>query len=275
MGINFLYLPAFNLRPASSFTERPKILQMTQLAKGSLLLFLFTFLSSQVWAQTLSGVVIDHQSRKVIPETHVINKRTLKGTLTNEVGRFEINLQWGDTIVFSNIAYKYLYFIYNDSSTVLREALVELKEQNYLLNEVSIFSYKLTSNEDKEIILSAPLIPSNDQLGDGRIIRAGVDNPAEFLYNLFGSKPRELRMLAQLKAEDAYREKLKESNNRESVVTLTGLTREELEAFMFYCKYAPVAMRTMNDYEFLRSVQACFRQYVKEREMEDFLQQFD
>lgn len=226
-------------------------------------------------AQSLTGVVIDSKSHKVVPETHVINKRTLKGTLTNEQGHFSIHLEWGDTIVFSNIAYQYFYFVYNDSSTALKEVVVELKEQNYLLSEVSIFSYKLTTNEDKEIVLQKPLMPDNEELSDGHIVRAGISNPAEFLYNLFGSKPRQLRMLAQLKMEEAYRDKLKESNNRESVLALTDLELEELEAFMFYCKFAPVRMRTMNDYEFLMSVQHCFRQYVRERELEEFLQQWD
>lgn len=225
--------------------------------------------------QELTGTVIDEETREVVPITHVINKRTLKGTLTNDNGHFSISLAWGDTIVFSNIAYQYLFFIYNDSATSLEDVVVELKEQNYLLSEASIFSYKLTSNKNKEIELMDPLIPDNEELEDGRIMRAGVQNPAEFLYNLFGSKPRQLRMLAQLRAEDAYRLKLEESNNREKVTELTGLSREELEAFMFYCKFAPVYMSTMNDYQFLISVKTCFEQYVKERELEQFLEQFD
>ena len=233
------------------------------------------FLHGNLRAQELSGIVIDEKTQEVVPGTHVINKRTFKGTLTDETGRFSISLEWGDTIVFSNIAYQYLYFIYNDSSTALTDAVAELKEQNYLLSEVSIFSYKLTSNKDKEIVLKEPLLPGNEELGDGRIMQAGVQNPAEFLYNLFGSKPRQLRALAQLQAEDAYRRKLEESNNREIVVDLTGLSQEELEAFMFYCKFAPVYMNTLNDYQFLMSVKRCFQQYVKERELEEFLEQFD
>ncbi len=226
-------------------------------------------------AQKLTGTVIDQKAKETVPGVHVINTRTMKGTLTDEKGEFEISLQFGDTIVFSNIAYKYFYFIYSDSSTVVENAAIFMEEQNYLLNEVSIFSYKLTSNDPKEIKLGKPDIPSNDEIEDEKIIEAGIYNPAEFLYNLFGSRPKQLRKLAQLKAEDSYREKLKESNNRESVIQLTGLSREELEAFMFYCKFSLVRIRTINDYEFLKTVQACFYRYMKEKELEDFLQQFD
>lgn len=242
----------------------------------SLLICLLVIFSTSLYAQqTLSGWAIDKENKETVPGVHVINKRTLKGTLTDDLGYFSISLDWGDTIVFSNIAYKYFYFGYTDSSTALTDVVIKMEEQNYLLSEVSVFSYKLTSNEDKEVVLKEPLYPKSEDLGDGRIIEAGPSSPAEFLYNLFASKPRQLRILAQLKREDAYRKKLEESNNRESVVELTGLSREELEAFMFYCKYIPVQMRTLNDYQFLRSVQRCYYEYVKEQELEDFLEQFD
>jgi hypothetical protein len=248
---------------------------MFRLHRSIAIFSLFFFFASATNAQELSGWVVDVKDSSVIPVVHVINKTTLKGNITDNNGYFNIKLRFGDTIIFSNISYQYFYFVYNDSSTALEDVVIEMKEQNYLLHEVSIFSYKLTSNENKAMVLKEPLLPSMEETSDGRIINASLANPAEFLYNLFGSKPRQLRMLAQLKAEDAYREKLKENNNREIVVDLTGLTREELEAFMFYCKYSTVKMKIMNDYEFLRSVQRCYAEYVQERELEDFLQQFD
>ena len=248
---------------------------MFKLRSSNIFFSLFLIFSFCAQAQELSGWVVDSEDSTTIPFVHVINKSTLKGTVTDDNGYFKLKISFGDTVVFSNISYQYFYFVYRDSSSALRDVIIEMKEQNYLLHEVSIFSYRLTSNEDKPMKLEKPLLPSMEETSDGRIIRAGPSNPAEFLYNLFGSKPRQLRMLAKLKAEDAYRQKLKENNNRESVVTLTGLSRQELEAFMFYCKYSRVRMKTMNDYEFLRSVQSCYAQYVKERELEDFLQQFD
>src|SRR5690606_24194716 len=162
---------------------------MLQLKKifSALLFVLFT--SPVLWSQQLSGVVIDEKSHQQIPGTHVINKRTLKGTLTNEQGSFSLNLEFGDTVIFSNIAYQYFYFIYSDSSSALTDVVIELKEQNYLLSDVSIFSYKLTTNKDREMEIKPPKMPSNSELGDGKIREASIANPAEYLYNLFGSKP--------------------------------------------------------------------------------------
>lgn len=239
------------------------------------LFFSFLIFSTPISGQELYGTIQDKETEETVPEVHVINKRTLKGTVSDRNGEFLINIEFGDTIVFSNISYKYLYFVYNDSSATLENALVEMEEQNYLLHEVSIFSYELTSNDPKEMKLEKPLYPSSDEISDGKIINASPSNPAEYLYNLFGSKPKQLRKLAILKAEEAYREKLKESNNRESVTTLTGLSKEELEAFMFYCKFTHVRMNHLNDYDFLIAVQRCYAQYVRDKELDEFLGQFD
>lgn len=237
--------------------------------------FSFIIFSLPSNGQELYGTIQDKKTKETVDGVHVINKRTYQGTVSDRNGEFLIKIEFGDTIVFSNISYKYLYFVYNDSSTILKNCLVEMEEQNYLLHEVSIFSYELTSNDPKQMKIEDPLFPSNDEIGDGRIMRAGASNPAEYLYNLFGSKPKQLRKLAILKAEEAYREKLEESNNRESVITLTGLTKDELEAFMFYCKFTKVRMNHLNDYDFLLAVQRCYAEYVREKELEGFLEQFD
>ncbi len=248
---------------------------MLHFLKIFIVLVVLVFSTTNSNAQILSGTVVDGASMETIPSTHVINKRTFKGTLTDINGKFKLQIEWGDTVVFSNISFKYLYFVYNDSSTALTDVIIQMEEQNYLLNEVSIFSYKLTTNEDKAMVIKPPRIPPNSEMRELREVNAGIYNPVDFLYNLFGSKPQQLRKLAELKAEEAYRYKLETSNNRQNVTKITGLSREELEAFMFYCKFAPVQMNTMNDYEFLISVIHCYNQYVKERELEDFLQQFD
>ncbi len=243
----------------------------------SIVLYTFILFSIPLSGQateTLNGWVLDGKSQETVPGVHVINKRTLKGTVSDQDGYFELELIKGDSILFSNIAFKYLYFVYRDS-TVLEDVVIQMEEQNYLLDEVSVFSYTLSTNKPRAMVLKKPAIKSNNEIRDRQPLEATLANPAEYLYNLFGSKPRQLRKLAQLKAEDAYREKLEESNNRESVIKLTGLRRDELEAFMFYCKYVPVGMNRLNDYEFLLAVQACFKRYMKDRELEGFLEQFD
>lgn len=248
--------------------------QMQQL-RICLLSFLMALTTIGRSQQILSGWVIDEKKKTVLNDVHVINKTTLKGTMTDERGFFEIKLSFGDTVVFSNIAYQYYNFIYQDSSTALEEVVIEMKEQNYLLNEVQVTTYKLTSNKPREMVLSKPNTPTNRELRDDSKILANELRAGGWLYQLLSSKASQLARLRQLQIEDAYRQRLEQSNNRESVIKLTGLSMEELESFLFYCKFAPINMYSMNDYQFLLNVQRCFRAYVHEKELEGFLQQFD
>lgn len=225
--------------------------------------------------QQLNGWVIDDATDEALRDVHVVNKRSLKGTLSGKKGYFQIELRYGDTVVFSRMGYKYYYFVYQDSAAALSEVVVALEERNYMLDEVSVFSYELSSNKPREMELRKPERPSNREIRRDKPIQADISSPAEYLYNLLGSKPKQLRKLRELEEADAYRRKLYESHNRERVMELTGLSREELETFMYYCKYTRVRMQTMNDYEFLRSVKACYRQYVEQQEMESFLDEWD
>jgi len=242
-------------------------------------LILWGFLSSafagMAQIDTLSGWVLDGESQEVVPAVHVVNKNSLKGTMTDTEGYFQIRLAPGDTVVFSNIAYKFHYFVYRDSATPLREVIIQMEEQNYLLEEVPVYSYRLTTNKPRAIKLRKPAEPPPEKLRSDATMLAQDLEAGGFIYRLFSSKAQQLARLRELQIEDAYRQRLEISNNRSSVIKLTGLSRDELEAFMFYCKYAPVNMRHLNDYEFLISVQYCFREYVKEKELEGFLQQFD
>lgn len=225
--------------------------------------------------QQLDGWVIDDASNEALSDVHVVNKRSLKGSLSGKEGAFEIELRYGDTIVFSRMGYKYYYFVYQDSATALSEVVVALEERNYMLDEVSVFSYELTSNKPREMEVSKPERPTNREIRRDKPMEADISSPAEYLYNLLGSKPKQLRKLRELEKADAYRDKLYDSHNRKRVMELTGLSREELETFMYYCKYSRVRMQTMNDYEFLRSVKACYRKYLEQQETESFLEQWE
>lgn len=240
------------------------------------LAFLLLLSLGTVHAQdTLSGWVIDGKKKDLLSSVHVVNKSTLKGTISDYNGYFEIALKFGDTVVFSNIGYQYYFFIYQDSSQSLSEVIVSLKEENYLLSEVNVTSYKLTTNKPEEMRFEKPSIPRNEALrGNLAMLENSVESGG-MIYRLFSNKAEQLAALQRLKIEDAYRKKLRESNNRQNVMKLTGLNKNELEAFMFYCKYSPVHMRHLNDYDFLLSVQRCFQSYVKDQELEGFLQQFD
>ena len=222
----------------------------------------------QAWAQndslvTIYGTVITSDSSQAIPNTHVINKTTFAGTITNGIGEFLIQGNIDDTLVFSNVSYSFYY--HRITGKEGNNLIIKLKTRNYLLDEVSVNAYKLTSNDPKPMAVGEPMIPRNEDLTQPEPLAPTLGNPVDYLYYLFSRRPKQLQELKRLYVEDYYKRKLKQGNNREMLIQITGIPRAELEAFMFYCKYSDVYIRTLNDYDFLTSLLACYDQYEREK----------
>jgi hypothetical protein len=215
------------------------------------------------------GTVLNADSTLLIPNTHVINKRNYAGTITNGLGEFMMPAKIGDTLVFSNVSFQFYY--HQVSGNEPDNLIIKLLERNYLLDEVSITAYKLTSNEPKAMPVGKPMIPSNNEIRTPQALAPTIANPVDYLYYLFSRRAKQLERLRTLQMEDYYRQKLREGNNREILEQLTGLPKEELEQFMFYCKYSDTYINTLNDYEFLISLLHCYDQYERDKAVEQLL----
>ena len=103
---------------------------------------------------------------------------------------------------------------------------------------------------------------------------AAIANPLDLLYEQFGKTPRQLRELKKLVAKDAFRRKLA-GRNGEILRELTGMSREEVATFSFYCRYSPRAIRHATDYQLLVSLLDCYDAYVEELNMQELLEEWD
>lgn len=71
------------------------------------LLFLFIVSTTQVWAQTVSGIVVDAQTEEVLAGASVLQTGTTNGTSTNSQGRFSLSLESGlEEITISFVGYR-------------------------------------------------------------------------------------------------------------------------------------------------------------------------
>ena len=232
---------------------------------SSLLLLL---VSNGALAQSyiLKGTVLDKDSSFALPNSYVVNNKTFAGTVTNGIGYFEISVAEGDTIVFSNVGYQFKYLGIDSTviSNINKVKTIKLPQRNYLLDEVSI--YAITSNNPRTMPQSKPRVPSNEDIRIPQAVAPTLANPLDLLYYSFGKRPKQLAALRRLQQEDYYRQKLEEGNNRESLEELTGIPKEEMEAFMFYCKYSDTQIRTFNDYQFLVSLLECYEEFERNKE---------
>lgn len=228
--------------------------------------------ASTAQSYVLKGFVVDKESNEGVPNSHVVNKHTFVGTVTNGLGYFELPVALGDTVVMSNVGYQFKY-VAIDSALVLqlhKTLNFKLDARNYLLDEVSI--YAITSNNPKTMPKGEPLVPRNDRIHISEPVAPTLANPLDLLYYTFGKRPKQLAALKALQKEDAYRHKLEEGNNRSILEELTGIPKEEMEAFMFYCKYSDTEIRLLNDYQFLISLLDCYEEYGREKEQQQSAQ---
>ncbi len=230
------------------------------------LLWLALPTASIAQSYVLKGYVLDRDSSKALPNSHVVNNRTFVGTITNGIGYFELPVAQGDTLVISNVGFQFHYLGIDSAvvSGIDQPISLRLLPRNYLLDEVSI--YAITSNNPRTMVQNEPLVPSNSNIRITHSVAPTLANPLDYLYYSFGKRPRQLAALRELQREDSYRLKLEEGNNRVILEELTGIPKEEMEAFMFYCKYTETEIRTFNDYQFLTSLLDCYEEYSRERE---------
>ncbi|MDG1252597.1 MAG: hypothetical protein P8N56_02850 [Schleiferiaceae bacterium] len=214
-----------------------------------------------------SGQVIEEKSKEAVPWVIIVNARNETAFNSDENGVFDLYAETGDTLVFSKPGYAYRYAWAREENRVA----IELLPQNYLLDEVPVTAYKLTSNLPKEVPLSSPNRPEGGEIRVPRGVKPTLANPLDLLYDQFGKRPRQLRELEAILESEAFRDKLSESNNRSALFELTGLTPSQVEEFLLFCHWNETAIYSPTDYELLRSLMRCFAQFqaIQEQELRE------
>ena len=88
-----------------------------------------------------------------------------------------------------------------------------------------------------------------------------IFNPVDFLYNLFGKNPRQLKKLKQMK-------KITESENfylqefdRETLVELLQIQRVDIDEILRNCNFSDSFIETANDLQILDAISGCYEEF--------------
>ena len=189
----------------------------------------------------------------------VVNADREAMVVSDAQGMFTIDAALNDTLVITRAGYAFTYQQVNTPDTIH----VLLKEQNYLLNEVSVTAYRLSSNEPRAVDISAPLRPTGSQIQVPQSITPTIANPVDYLYDQFGRRPKQMRELQRILESEQYRERLNESHNRDALYELTQMKPEEVEAFLLFCHYDQAHITDVSDYELLVSLLICYQSYIE------------
>ena len=247
--------------------------------KHLLLIILLFVLPQQLVAQQkelVRGRIVDASEDKPMENVNIVNLNQVFGTATNQEGAFEIQAKVNDTLHLSFLGYKSIKVrVTNDWVNFGNQTTIKLTELAFALEEVVINKLKLTGYLEidiKQIPIQKNIRYSISGLNSGyessprtpsmvTKVLGAIFNPADFLHNVFGKKPREMRKLRKMKQQDEIRNILSSRFDREMLTALLKVDKIDLDLLISECNYSDDFIKTANDLQILDAISECYEQY--------------
>jgi len=203
--------------------------------------------SDSIGYRVFSGKIIDDSMEYALPNVHLWNESTRRGSVSDDTGAFSIGVRDQDTIVFSAIGY-YSYVMVVPPSLTKTE-VIRLKPRTYEIEEVVVrrfpsyesFIYQVAHHElpetkTTELVMStAAALEADreraveDKMETGRFgyitpLGKGIDQKKAFKEKIEAQKKRERVIQAKF--------------NRVLVGDITHLDGDELTDFIAFCNFS-------------------------------------
>ncbi|SRX55216.1 carboxypeptidase-like regulatory domain-containing protein [Aequorivita sp. CIP111184] len=246
--------------------------------KKNILLIVLLFIAANSFAQennTIKGTVMNDADDKLLENVNIVNLNQVKGTTTNEKGEFTIKAVVNDTLFFSYLGFKSIRVRVTNDWLRFGDIKVKMTELGIALEEVVIKPVQLTGYVE----IDAKLIPIYDnyryrisglntgyeggsnQPGAVSKVLSSIFNPADFLYNVFGKRPRQMKKLRQMKDDDEIRTLLQSKYDRETLMAVLQLERADIDEILNKCSFSKDFIRTANDLQILDAISGCYEEY--------------
>lgn len=241
-----------------------------------ILLFFIALTGFAQEATTVKGTVISTSTNAPLERVNIVNLNQVVGTSTNSDGLFEIRAKANDTLHLSYLGYKSIKVRVTNDWLKFGVTKIEMTELAFALEEVVISQFKLTGY--LEVDIKQVPIKTNYRYSISGLTNTGYEagnngpnavnkvlgaifNPADFLHNVFGKKPKELRKLKQMKKDDEIRNLLASRFDREMLMVLLQVDRVDLDEIISQCNYSKDFIKTANDLQILDAISECYEEY--------------
>ncbi len=248
------------------------------------LVLILLFISYNISAQeqihqtdTIRGEVLNAADDKALQSVNIINLNSVKGTTTNRNGEFEITAAVNDTIYFTYLGFKPIQVKVTEDWKKYGNVKIKMTEVGFALEEVRIERYQLTGYLE----IDAKNIPIYDdyryqisgmdggyEAGSGSTKPSGfskaltnVFSPFDFLHNVFGNKPRQMRKLQKMKQDDEIQRLLEDKFDRETLAVLLQVSKDDLNKILKECEYSKSFIKSANDLQILNAINDCYENY--------------
>lgn len=248
----------------------------------NLFIFVCLFLSLSAFSQkdtltskVLKGQIINALNKKALSAAHILNLNTVEGTITNDKGFFEIPTRINDTILVSYLGFSSIKLKITHDLLKGNELEIALYEKAEEIREVVIKSTKLIGvlevdvkqvPKDRFTRIHINGLPQTYEVGKPQSKNfaspiAALFQPVDFLYNLFGKKPKQLKKLQKLKKEDNLRKMLSGKFDREVMMEYLNMDKQELSDLLTDCSYSDYFIKKASDLQMIEAVLDCYENY--------------
>lgn len=247
--------------------------------KQLLTLFLFSVLVTASYAQevvAIRGTVENASDDSVLENVNIVNLNQVWGATTDKKGAFEIRAVVNDTLFFSYLGFKSIRVRVTKDWLSYGIVKIKMTEIGIALEEVIVKPVTLTGY----IEVDARTIPIYDNYryriegigGSGyeggdkqpsalNKVLSSVFNPADFLYNVFGKRPRQMKKLRKMKENDAIRNLLASKFDRETLMAVLQLERLDIDEILNNCTYSSDFITAASDLQILDAISECYEEY--------------
>ncbi len=223
----------------------------------------------------LKGQIIHALNKRALSAAHILNLNTVQGTITNDKGFFELPTKANDTILVSYLGFSSIKVKVTNDLLKGNELEIALYEKPEEVREVIIKSTKLIGvleidvkqvPKDRFTRIHINGLPQTYEVGKPNKKNfsspvAALFQPVDFLYNLFGNKPKQLKKLQKLKKEDDLRKMLAGKFDREVMMEYLQMDRQELTELLLDCNYSEYFIKKASDLQMIEAVLGCYENY--------------
>lgn len=223
----------------------------------------------------LKGQIIDNLSKKPLAGANIFNLNSVIGEVSDDQGKFEIETKANDTIYISYIGFQSIKLKITHDLLKGNELVIELHQKTENLKEVVVNATKLIGvleidaknvPKDKYARIHINGLPQTYEVGvrQSKTFNSPVDalfRPIDFVYNLFGKKPRQLKKLKKLKDDDHLRSMLEAKFNRELMMEYLDMDAKELNDLLNQCNYSDYFIKSASDLQLIEAVLLCYENY--------------
>ena len=241
-----------------------------------LLMVLLFGCCSQLTAQEVIGVVKNAADDKPIPTVHVLNLNKVLMSITDANGVFAIDAEVNDTLFLSYLGFKTIKVTVTNDLIKFPKTEFKLTALALALEEVVVRPYQLTGYleiDAKNVPInrnqrySIPGLPTGGYEAGSRgpsafsRVVGSIFNPFDFLHNLFGKKPNELRKLKKMRENNDLRDLLSVKYDRETLEEFLQLDISDIDEILRNCNFSESFIRTANDLQILEAISGCYEEY--------------